>query len=232
MAFVRFISSRLRACGYHVYSFMESDMKHCNATGLLTAVMLLAAAGTWAGDQPASAVGLALSGSDDMVVDDQALGATQARVKAQESVNALSGEIQELKKSVIALNKELRVLEEDLLFPANTQVNVFVSLDVGEFFTLESVKLKLDDKVVTTHVYSDKELVALSKSGIHKLHMANLSVGEHTLSAFFTGQGPSGREYKRGTTLKINKENGPKYVELKISDSSMKLQPEFSVQEW
>jgi hypothetical protein len=62
--------------------------------------------------------------------------------------------------------------------------------------------------------------------------MANLSIGEHTLSAFFTGIGPNGREYKRGTSLKINKENGAKYIELKISDTSMKLQPEFSVKEW
>ena len=155
-----------------------------------------------------------------------------SRVKAQESVNALSEDIQKLKLSVITLNKDLRVLEENLLFPANTQVNMFVSLDVGKFFTLESVKLILDDDIVTSHIYSDRELAAMARGGIHKLHMANLSTGEHTLSAFFTGIGPSGREYKRGTTLKINKNTGPKYVELRITDSSMKLQPEFSVVQW
>lgn len=172
------------------------------------------------------------SGNTSAAVDERVQGATLSRIKAQESVNALSGEIQELKQSVITLNTNLRVLEEDLLFPANTQVDVFLSLDVGKFFTLETVKLKLDGKVVESHIYSDKELTALTRGGIHKLHMANLSVGEHTLSAFFTGVGPKGREYKRGTTLKINKQSGPKYVELKITDSSMKLQPEFSVKEW
>ena len=211
---------------------MKTDLNYCKAIGALVAVLLLATTHGWAGEQPLSAASMALSGSDDKVVDDQALGATQARVHAQESVNELSGKIQELKKSVIALNKDLRVLEEDLLFPANTQVNVFLSLDVGEFFTLETVKLKLDGKVVASHIYSDRERKALAKSGIHKLHMANLSVGKHTMSAFFTGIGPNGREYKRGTTLKIKKDNGPKYVELKISDSTTKLQPEFAVQEW
>jgi hypothetical protein len=157
---------------------------------------------------------------------------TTGRVEAQESVNALSSDIQNLKLSVITLNKDLRVLEEDLLFPANTQLNVFLSLDVGEFFTLESVKLKLDGDFVNTHIYSDKEVVALSHGGVHKLHMANLSLGEHELSAFFTGMGPSGREYKRGTTLRISKENGPKFVLLKISDSTTKLQPEFTVEQW
>jgi hypothetical protein len=85
---------------------------------------------------------------------------------------------------------------------------------------------------VASHIYSDKELSALSRGGIHKLHMANLSVGAHTLSAFFTGIGPSGREYKRGTSLRIDKESGPKHVELRITDSSMKQQPEFSVEQW
>jgi hypothetical protein len=165
-------------------------------------------------------------------VEDRTLKAVESRSKAQESVNALSSDIQALKQSVVALNKNLRVLEEDMLFPADTQVTVFLSLDVGEFFTLEAVKLKLDGKIVTSHIYSDRELTSLSKGGIHRLHMANLSAGKHTLSAFFTGMGPNGRKYKRGTTLKIDKKTGPKYVELRIADSSMKLQPEFSVQEW
>jgi hypothetical protein len=157
---------------------------------------------------------------------------SKGRIEAQVSVNALSRDIQDLKLSVITLNKDLRILEEDLLFPANTQLNVFLSLDVGEFFTLESVKLKLDGIFVNTHLYSEKEVIALSHGGVHKLHMANLSLGEHELSAFFTGMGPSGREYKRGTTLKISKESGPEYVLLRISDSTMKLQPEFTVEQW
>lgn len=201
--------------------------------GILVASLSLMPASVHAGDHASNAQNENTSTDDQVVtIEERTQGATEGRQKAQESVNALSGEIQELKKSVIALNKNLRVLEEDLLFPADTQVNVFLSLDVGKFFTLESVKLKLDGQVVASHIYTDKELQALAKGGINKLHMANLSIGEHTLSAFFTGAGPSGRDYKRGTTLVINKENGPKYVELRITDSSMKLQPEFSVREW
>jgi hypothetical protein len=211
---------------------MKTDILKLKAASVLAAAILLAPLPAGAAGQGSSADSAAGPAHGSETVEDRLPDAAEARAEAQESVNALSGEIQELKKSVIALNKDLRVLEEDLLFPANTQLNVFVSLDVGEFFTLESVKLKLDGKVVTNHIYSDKERMALSKSGIHRLHMANLSVGEHSLSAFFTGTGPNGREYKRGTTLKVSKEHGPKYVELRISDSTMKLQPEFSVQEW
>jgi len=205
---------------------------HRNTVTTLAVILLMLPASPFAGDV-ATTPGLTDSSSNNATTDhDSALEITKGRVEAQKSVNALSKDIQDLKLSVIALNKDLRVLEEDLLFPANTQLNVFLSLDIGKFFTLESVKLKLDGDFVTSHIYSDKEVVALARGGVHKLHMANLSVGEHTLSAFFTGMGPSGREYKRGTALKINKESGPKYVELKISDSTMKLQPEFSVEQW
>ena len=46
--------------------------------------------------------------------------------------------IQDLKKDVVDLNSDLFVLEEELLFPANTQVAVFVSMDVGDFFALDT----------------------------------------------------------------------------------------------
>ncbi len=199
---------------------------------VMAAVLLLLPFASYASDAETASYSSALSDDGRKAIEESTLNATEDRVLAQESVNALSMEIQELKQSVIALNKNLRVLEEDLLFPANTQLNVFVSLDVGRFFTLESVKMKLDGKTVASHIYTDKELIALSRGGMHKLHMANLGIGDHSLSAFFTGMGPNGREYKRATSLDISKENGPKYVELRITDSEMKQQPGFSVKQW
>ncbi len=160
------------------------------------------------------------------------LSIRESRRQAQQAVNDLSRDIQSLKTSVIALNKDLRVLEEDLLFPANTQFSVFVSLDVGEFFQLEGVELKVDSETVTSYLYNASERQALAKGGMHRLHLGNLSEGEHTVSAFFVGLGPNGREYKRGTTLTIAKEAGPKYIELSIADSEARQQPEFSVREW
>jgi hypothetical protein len=211
---------------------MNVDSKFPTLIKALASGLLLISAATYAGEQDSNSAADPLVADRAAAVEERTLGATQSRAEAQESVNELSREIQQLKQSVIALNKNLRVLEEDLLFPTNTQVNVFLSLDVGRFFSLEAVKLKMDGRVVASHIYTDKELVALRSGGIHKLHMANLSVGEHTLSAFFTGTGPNGREYKRGTTLTIDKKNGAKYIELAISDSSMKQQPEFAVREW
>ena len=149
-----------------------------------------------------------------------------------EDFKSLDQEVQALKKEVLDLNRELFVLEEELLFPANTQVAVFVSMDVGEFFALDSVTLKLDNKEVANYLYTEREAQALLKGGVHRVYIGNLKAGEHELIALFTGQGPNTRDYRRGATIKLEKGVGAKYLELKISDRASKAQPEFVVKEW
>jgi hypothetical protein len=151
---------------------------------------------------------------------------------AGENFQSLDQEVQALKKEVLDLNRELFVLEEDLLFPANTQVAVFISMDVGEFFALDSVTLKLDNKEVANYLYTEREAQALLKGGVHRVYVGNLKAGDHELLALFTGQGPHVRDYRRGATIKLTKGVGAKYVELKISDRAVKAQPDFIVKEW
>jgi hypothetical protein len=145
---------------------------------------------------------------------------------------SLDTRIQDVKGDVIRLNRDLLVLEEELLFPANTQVAVFVSMDVGKLFALDSVQVKLDDKVVANYLYTPSEVEALHRGGVQRLYLGNLRAGEHSLVAFFTGKGPHERDYKRGATIKIDKGTDAKYIELQIKDSSAKLQPEFDVKVW
>lgn len=140
--------------------------------------------------------------------------------------------VQELKSAVIDLNRELFMLEEELLFPANTQVAVFLSMDVGEFFALDSVRLEVNGKEVSNYLYTEREVEALHRGGVQKLYLGNLKTGEHELVAIFTGVGPQGRDYRRGTALKFDKQIGAKFVELQISDKVSKRQPEFTVREW
>ena len=141
-------------------------------------------------------------------------------------------DVQTLKQQVLELNRDLFMLEEDLLFPSNTQVSVFVSMDVGEFFKLDSVQLKIDGKEVADYLYTPREVDALVRGGVQRIHVGNLRTGDHELVAFFTGKGPHGRDYKRGATATIKKGLGPKYVELKIVDQTSNYQPEFEVKEW
>lgn len=144
----------------------------------------------------------------------------------------LNQQVQDLKQQVIELNRDLFILEEELLFPANTQIAVYVSMNVGQFFKLDSVKLTLDEKVVTHYLYTDKQIDALNRGGVQRLFLGNLKSGSHELVAVFTGKGPRGRDYRRGTTLLFEKGAEAKNIELKISDSLATHQPEFMVKEW
>jgi hypothetical protein len=157
---------------------------------------------------------------------------TSAAEPAAADTRGLDQEVQGLKKDVVDLNRELFVLEEELLFPANTQVAVFVSMDVGDFFALDSITLKIDQKEVINYLYTPREAEALLKGGVHRLYLGNLKVGKHELVAFFSGKGPNDRDYKRGATLKFEKGIGAKYLELKINDRQRRLQPEFEIKDW
>jgi hypothetical protein len=145
---------------------------------------------------------------------------------------SLDEDTQTLKKDVVDLNRDLFVLEEELLFPANTQVAVYISMDVGEFFALDSVTLKIDNKEVTNYLYTPREVDALLKGGVQRLYLGNLKVGNHELVAFFSGKGPDSRDYRRGASLKFDKSIGAKYLELKIEDRQRKMQPEFEIKDW
>ncbi|MEO7775278.1 MAG: AraC family transcriptional regulator [Steroidobacteraceae bacterium] len=149
-----------------------------------------------------------------------------------EDTRALDEQIQSLKKDVVDLNKDLFVLEEELLFPANTQLAIFLSMDVGEFFALDTVTLKVDNKEVANYLYTPKEAEALLKGGVHRLYLGNIKLGQHELVALFTGKGPNGRDYSRGANLKFEKAVGAKYLELKVSDRQRRAQPEFEIKDW
>jgi hypothetical protein len=162
-------------------------------------------------------------------------GATAAAAPAApgaDSTRALDEQIQDLKQSVVDLNRDLFVLEEELLFPANTQVAVFVSMDVGAFFALDSVTLRIDNREVSNYLYTPREVAALVKGGVQRLYVGNLRAGTHELVALFAGKGPNERDYRRGASVKFEKGVGAKYLELKISDRVRSQQPEFEIKDW
>jgi hypothetical protein len=151
---------------------------------------------------------------------------------ASPETRGLDEQVQDLKKDVVDLNRDLFVLEEELLFPANTQVAVFLAVDVGDFFALDSVQLRIDRKEVINYLYTPREVDALLKGGVQRLYLGNLKVGQHELVAFFNGKGPNDRPYKRGASIRFEKGIGAKYLELKIDDRQRKQQPEFEIKDW
>jgi len=136
---------------------------------------------------------------------------------SREQIKGLDEQVQDIKKDVLNLSSGLARLEEKLLFPSNTQVSLFVSMNEGDDFRLDSVQLKLNEKVVAQHLYSFRELEALQMGGVHRLYLGNIKTGDHDLVVSYTGKAPAGGEYKRSGSYRVNKDVGPKFVEIKIA---------------
>lgn len=151
---------------------------------------------------------------------------------AAKDPETLQQEMQSLKEKILQVNRDLFILEEDLLFPSSTQVNVFVSFDALEYFQLDGVTLKINDLPISNHLYTERELKAMDRGAVQRLFTGNLPVGEHELVALVTGVGPEGRDYKRAVSLDFEKSSGTKYIELKIEGDDLRKQPGFRLKQW
>ena len=155
----------------------------------------------------------------------------QAAEVTQEQVKGLDEQVQDIKKDVLELTSELSLLEEKLLFPSNTQVSLFVSLKGDEDFILDSMQIKMNNKVVAQHLYTYKEIEALRAGGVQRIYTGNIKTGDHQLVASFIGRAKSGNEYQRSETFTVTKAVGPKFVEIQLSGSSSSDQT-ISFKDW
>lgn len=147
------------------------------------------------------------------------------------SDDGLSGQIQNLKQGVLDLNRDLSLLERELLYPSSESA-VFVSVDVGTPIRLVDVNLTMDGKHVGYHFYSEQEFTALTNGGIHRIFHGNLASGRHTLEATVTGYDPQGKDYQKTTTHTFTKGPGRKMLELRVVDDLSTMQHRFEFREW
>jgi len=144
----------------------------------------------------------------------------------------LDSSIQSLKQEILDINNDLSILENDFLFPINARITIFVSLDTNEDFDLKSVKIKLDEKIIANHIYSERELQSMRRGGVQRLYINSLEPGEHELIVQYIGQGRNARQFRRANVQKFIKHNNPQYVELKLSQKNSRRQPEFILKVW
>lgn len=136
---------------------------------------------------------------------------------SKEQIKGLDEQVQEIKSDVLAIAAELNRLEEKLLYPSNTQVAVFVSLQADDGFLLDGLELYLNGEAVTSHLYSYKELEALRKGGVQRIFTGNLGVGQHEVQVTMLGRSKGGNDLSHTESFRIEKSIGPKAVEISIA---------------
>ncbi|MDI9237643.1 hypothetical protein QLQ15_01815 [Lysobacter sp. LF1] len=144
----------------------------------------------------------------------------------REQMKGLDEQVQEVKSDALSIAAELSQLEEKLLYPSETQFAIFIQLAKGDTLRLDSVAVRVDGKPAAQYIYSFKELEALQKGGVQRLHTGNIASGEHQLEVSVTGKLANGSDYTHTETAAFTKEIKPKLLGLTVSSSST------SVQDW
>ncbi len=135
----------------------------------------------------------------------------------KEQVKGLDEQVQEIKGDVLAISTELNQLEEKLMYPSNTQVAVFVSMQAGDLFRLDSLEVQLDGKPVAYYLYSFKELEAIQKGGLQRIFTGNITTGVHDMKVTAMGKTRSGTDFAKAESFKVTKDITPKIVEVNLS---------------
>ena len=157
---------------------------------------------------------------------------TQAQTSTNTAQTLSEKAINDLKTDIVELNAEFKNLEEQYFYPDAVSAALFISLDTGQFFTLESIEAQVDEKPVIGHFYTEKQLVALQKGGIQRLGQFTLKPGPHDLVITVVGKNENGDTIKRGITKTFDKTNAAIGLELKIKDSVEKLAVELELKTW
>ncbi|MCP5161830.1 MAG: AraC family transcriptional regulator [Hahellaceae bacterium] len=145
---------------------------------------------------------------------------------------AIQSRSEKLKEEVIQLNRELHSLEERLLHPADTQVAIYLSVDTPSPFVLDSVELKIDGRVATSHLYTAPEVKALARGGKQKLYVGNVGNGPHKIEVAFNGEGVNDHYFRRESAFSIDKDNSSKQIEVIITNTKKSFEPELKHKEW
>jgi len=125
-------------------------------------------------------------------------------------MRSLDGQVQEIKSDVLNIASELSILEERLLYPSNTQLAVFVSIDKDEDFRLDAIELEINGELATHHIYSFNELEALQKGGVQRIYTGNIPTGDHQLSITMMGKLKNGEDFTESDSFMFAKGIKPK----------------------
>ena len=143
----------------------------------------------------------------------------------------LDRRIQILKREVIDLNRDIRLLEEAVLYPAERQLLVFVSLAADDLSRVDRVSIQLGERLLVQHEYSTTEVDALKEGGVHRLYEGRLEPGTHYLDIAVAGKRNDGEAFAIRTLAKITKRTAAKTLELQLQTGDAG-QPEIRMASW
>ena len=121
---------------------------------------------------------------------------------------------QAIKSEAIELMGKLQRLEQKLLYPAHTQVSIFLSVAKESPALPQAITVKIDDDILSHHLYTRMELDALRSGGIQRLYTGNVKMGKHKLQVDLTKTLKDGSTRRQNLEYKFNKDENAEYIEI------------------
>jgi hypothetical protein len=154
------------------------------------------------------------------------------RLDTRERFVELDSEIQAIKEEILAINRDMLLLEELSLYPHGQQWIVLVSVANGSPADPERIILQLDGRTVAQHDYTGSEGAALNEGGVHRLYTGRLSDGEHKLDVSLSGRLTGDKAFTQQRSVTITKMPGRKYMELHLGPGEQRSAPDVTIREW
>lgn len=128
-------------------------------------------------------------------------------------------DLQALKNKILLINQELTALEKELLYP-NTEIALYLSVDVGTGIRLNDVLILIDEQQVASYTYDEREYAALVQGGIDRVYTGDIESGPHKITTKIRGINPNGIRYESEQSYSFTKGEKPAYVEIKAADDN------------
>lgn len=161
-----------------------------------------------------------------------AIAAPAVAPTAESGFQQLDAEVEQVLNDVVLLGAEMAILEESRELSPGNQLLVVVSVAASNFFKMDAIHLKIDNRTVSYHQYNEAELDALAKGGSHRLFWDDVPPGRHQLSVSLLGRVPKDPGFQREATQMITTGAGRRVVELRVASGKNQAFPELSVREW
>jgi hypothetical protein len=142
-----------------------------------------------------------------------------------ETINSLKGEM-------LLLNRDLSILEQEILYPLLSQFSIYLSTTDKQRFKTGELTVKVDGKTIAEHKYSAKAVKALFNDGIQHLYIGKLKEGKHQLQLNYAWNNEDDTTLKGELTHAFTKEFQAKHLELTIVKKTSKAPSIFKVIEW
>lgn len=144
----------------------------------------------------------------------------------------LDDQIDQLAAEVNDHSAKVEGLQESLLYPVNTRLTVFLTLETRKALDLDSVELFVNDRPVASHLYTPRERSALEAGGVQQLYIGNIESGAHNIRAVITARSADKDFVRREASHPFTKRPGALGVELKLGARAPDFEPYISFTEW